>query len=234
MLDAYHTALFGSLRACPLCRGMTEADHANLAQDAAIERYGPGNILFRQDDAADRFFVVLEGRVVLYVDREGDPFDVARIVGPGETFAEACICGLSSYAVTAEALAPTTVITIRGEPLRALLEQRIDLVLAALGEMSSRLRALVRQITDMKMKTTAQRLAAHLVRLVGVDSGSAEIRLPYGKKLLASQLGMMPETLSRSFFKLQSLGVHSGAENLLQIRDVAVLREFSENAGKHA
>jgi CRP/FNR family transcriptional activator FtrB len=214
---------------------MTEADLANLAREAAIERYEPGDILFRQDDAAERFFVVLEGRVVLYLDRESDSFDVARIVGPGETFAEACICGLGSYAVTAEALAPTTVIAVRREPLRALLEQRFDLVLAVLGEMSFRLRALVRQITDMKMKTTAQRLAAHLVRLVEVESGPAEIRLPYGKKLLASQLGMMPETLSRSFFKLQSLGVHCvAAENLVQIKEVAVLREFSEDAGEHA
>jgi CRP-like cAMP-binding protein len=235
MLDAYDAALFTSLRACRLCRGMAEAGLAKLTREAAIERYQPGDILFRQDDAAERFFVVLEGRIVLYLEREGDPSGVARIAGPGETFAEACICGFGSYAVTAEALARTTVVALQREPLRALLEQRFDLVLTMLGEMSFRLRGLVRQITDLKMKTTAQRLAVHLVRLVEVESGPAEIRLPYGKKLLASQLGMMPETLSRALLKLQSLGVRCvAAGNLLQIRDVAVLREFSEDAEENA
>ena len=231
MLEAYGTALIKSLRACRLFRGMTEADLSKLTQQAAVERYQTGDILFRRDDAAERFFVVLEGRVVLYLDGEGDPSGVARIAGPGESFAEACICGLGSYFVTAEALARTTVVAIRREPLRALLEQRFDLVLAMLGEMSFRLRGLVRQITDLKMKTTAQRLAVHLVRLTEAESGPAEIRLPYGKKLLASQLGMQPETLSRAFLKLQPLGVRCVvSENLLRIRDVAVLREFSEDA----
>jgi CRP/FNR family transcriptional activator FtrB len=208
---------------------MTEADLSKLTEQASVERYQAGNILFRHDDAVDRFFVVLEGRVVLYLETEGDPSGVARIAGPGETFAEACICGLGTYFVTAEALAPTTVVAIPREPLHALLEQRFDLILAMLREMSFRLRGLVRQITDLKMKTTAQRLAVHLVRLTEADSGPAEIRLPYGKKLLASQLGMQPETLSRAFLKLQPLGVRGvAAENLLSIRDVAVLREFAE------
>jgi CRP-like cAMP-binding protein len=177
MLDAYGTALTKSLRVCRLFRGMTEADLSKLTQQAEVERYQAGDILFRQDDAAERFFVVLKGRVVLYLDKEGDPSGVARIAGPGETFAEACICGLGSYFVTAEALARTTVVAIQREPLRALLEQRFDLVLAMLGEMSFRLRGLVRQITELKMKTTAQRLAVHLVRLTEAESGPAEIRL---------------------------------------------------------
>jgi CRP-like cAMP-binding protein len=235
MLDACGTALTKSLSACRLFRGMTEAELSTLTRRASVERYQAGDILFRQDDPAERFFVVLEGRVVLYLDREGDPSGVARIAGPGETFAEACICGLGSYFVTAEALARTTVVAIEREPLRALLEQRFDLVVAMLGEMSFRLRGLLRQITDLKMKTTAQRLAAYLVRLTEAESGSAEIRLPYGKKLLANQLGMMPETLSRAFLKLQSLGVRCVvAENLVRIRDMAVLREFSEDAQENA
>ena len=235
LLDAHGTALIKSLRTCRLFRGMTEAELSTLTRQASVERYQAGDILFRQDDPAERFFVVIEGRVVLYLDREGDPSGVARIAGPGETFAEACICGLGSYFVTAEALARTTVIAIEREPLRALLEQRFDLVLAMLGEMSFRLRGLVRQITDMKMKTTAQRLAAYLVRLTEAESGSTEIRLPYGKKLLASQLGMQPETLSRALFKVQALGVRCVAsDNVLRIRDMAVLREFSQDVEENA
>ena len=69
MLDTCGTALIKSLSACRLFRGMTEAELSKLTQQAAVERYQAGDILFRQDDAAERFFVVLEGRVVLYLER---------------------------------------------------------------------------------------------------------------------------------------------------------------------
>ena len=100
-----------------------------------------------------------------------------------------------------------------------------------LCEMSFRLRNLVRQITELKMKTAAQRLASCLLRLTEVEKGPAEIHLPYGKKMLASQLGMMPETLSRAFMKLQALGLHGVARgNVMQIKEVTVLREFAADA----
>jgi CRP/FNR family transcriptional activator FtrB len=83
---------------------------------------------------------------------------------------------------------------------------------------------------DLKMKTTAQRLAAHLLGLTKAEAGAAEIRLQYGKKLLASELGMQPETLSRAFLRLQPLGVrYHKADDVFRIRDVTALREFSES-----
>jgi CRP/FNR family transcriptional regulator, dissimilatory nitrate respiration regulator len=235
MLEAYGTALIKSLRACRLFRGITEPDVSKLTQQAAVERYQAGDILFRRDDAAERFFVVLEGRVALHLDGEGDPSGVARIAGPGEKFyrglhlrARQLFCHRRGTRANDRRRYPA-----RAAPCAA--RAALRPVLAMLGEMSFRLRGLVRQITDLKMKTTAQRLAVHLVRLTEAESGPAEIRLPYGKKLLASQLGMQPETLSRAFLKLQPLGVRCVvSENLLRIRDVAVLREFSEDAEENA
>lgn len=230
MLDAGRMARV-ALESCRLFSGLPEAELVMLTRQAALERYRAGDILFRHDDPVERFFVVVEGRVALCLDADGEDASVARIAGPGDTFAEACICGLGTYSVTAEALTPAMVITIPRAPLRALLEERFDLVLPMLCEMSFRLRNLVRQITELKMKTAAQRLASCLLRLTEVEKGPAEIHLPYGKKMLASQLGMMPETLSRAFMKLQALGLHGVARgNVMQIKEVTVLREFAADA----
>lgn len=216
-------------------QGILDDDLLALTEDAVLARHGDGDILFRQGDPADSFFVVLEGRVVLFLDPASDPAGIARIVGPGETFAEACVCGIGAYPVTAEVLGSAGIVAIGREPLCRLLEQRFDLVLAMLGEMSFRVRGLVKQITDLKMKTAAQRLAVYLIELTNAEEGPAEIRLPYEKKLLASQLGMKPETLSRAFLKLQSVGVRSRkAEDVLRIGDVARLREFSHAAEQDA
>ncbi len=218
------------LRECPLFSRISMEDLEPLMGDAVLERHAAGTVLFHQGDRADRFFVILHGRVVLYVGEEHDAPSIAGIIGPGQTFAEAAICGQGVYPMTAEMLEPTEVVAIPGEPFCRLLEQRFDLVLSMLGEMSLRLRGLLRQITDLKMKTTAQRLATHLLGLTKARTGGAEIRLQYGKKLLASELGMQPETLSRAFLRLQPLGVrYHKADDVFRIRDVAALREFSES-----
>ena len=143
-----------------------------LMGEAVLERHAAGTVLFHQGDRADRFFVILQGRVVLYVGEEDNAPSIAGIIGPGQTFAEAAICGQGVYPMTAEVLEPTEVVAIPGEPFCRLLEQRFDLVVSMLGEMSMRLRGLLRQIMDLKMKTTAQRLAAHLLGLTGAENGA--------------------------------------------------------------
>jgi CRP/FNR family transcriptional activator FtrB len=201
-----------------------------LMGDAVLERHAAGAVFFRQGERAERFFVILKGRVVLYVGDGDNSPSIAGIVGPGQTFAEAAICSQGVYPMTAEALEPTEVVAIPGEPFCRLLEQRFDLVLSMLGAMSLQLRGLLHQIMDLKMKTTAQRLAAHLLGLTKARSGAAEIRLQYGKKLLANELGMQPETLSRAFLRLQPLGVrYHKADDVFRIRDIAALQAFSES-----
>ncbi len=231
MPDTLDQRLECSLRRCFLCAGLRPEDLAELLRAAITERHETGDILFRKGDVADRFFVVLEGHVVLYVGSEHDLGGIARIVGPGETFAEAAICGLGRHPVTAEVIGPARLVAIEGRPLCRLLEERFDLVLSMLGQLSMQMRTLVAQITALKMKTTAERLASHLLGLTDVRSGPARIRLPYGKRLLASELGMKPETLSRAFHRLQALGVrHHREADALVVDDVETLRAFAEGA----
>lgn len=230
-------ALKTKLCECPLCSGLPKEDISRILEEVTEGSYQSGDILFRAGDPAERFFVIMDGHVALYLDDEGGQSRIARIAGPGETFAEACICGQGTYPVTAEVLDPAHIVAIPGQPLCTLLEQRFDLVLSLLGQMSMQLRGQIRQIMDLKMKTSAQRLAAYLLRyaevgnMAHVGNGSAEIRLSYGKKLLANELGMQPETLSRAFLKIQALGVsYHRASDVIRIGDVAALRNFCESA----
>lgn len=227
MDDQDQESLIPVLQRNPLFVGLAADDIARLAENAERTQCTASAILFHQGDPADRFFLLLDGRVGLYLDRVEEMACLARIVRPGETFAEACICGQGIYPITAKVLRQSSVVAIPRTNLLSLMEQRPHFLLKMLSEMSFRLRGLVRQITDLKMKTTAQRLAAYLLTLVDREAGPADIHLPYEKKLLAHELGMQPETLSRALMKLQCLGVHyKKSGNILHIADVAALQQF--------
>jgi CRP-like cAMP-binding protein len=221
--------VFPFLRACPICGGLPDEHLDALLQLATCERYRAGDILFRRGDVADRFFVLVEGHVALYLGTIDDPANLATIVGPGQTFAEAAICDQTVHPATAEALGPVTVLAIPGGELRKILARRFDLILAILGQMSMRLRMLLRHIADLKMRSAAKRLASYLVDRAGRSASHARVRLPYDKKTLASQLGMQPETLSRAFVSLKCLGVTvSRSDGAVDLGDVRALEAFCE------
>ena len=53
------------------------------------------------------------------------------------------------------------------------------------------------------------------------------VTLPYDKFLIAGRLGMKPESLSRSFSKLKTVGVRIN-RNHAEIDNIDRLRQFSE------
>jgi CRP-like cAMP-binding protein len=87
-------------------------------------------------------------------------------------------------------------------------------------------RELVGQITDLKLKSSSQRLGAYLLTLATGPS-SSEVRLPSERQLVAARLGMTPESLSRAFARLRPLGVLGHGQSVA-IKDPKRLRSFCD------
>jgi len=86
----------------------------------------------------------------------------------------------------------------------------------------------VRQVCDLKLRTTAQRLGCYLLALSKDQTATtASMRLPFDKRLLAARLGCRQENLSRAFAALRSLGVETHGSRVI-LHDVARLRDYSE------
>lgn len=192
-----------------------------------------GGILFSRGDAADTLFIVASGHVGIFLGAPGDYACLAGTACSGDLLGEAGVVGVADHPTSAQMLAAGELVAVPAASMRRLMDERFEAVLALMSEMSLRIRRQVREIMDLKMKTAPQRLAGHLAMLTPAQRGPAEVRLPYEKKLLASQLGMQPETLSRALIKLQGLGVHnSNGSSVFSLRDVALLRQYaSEDLG---
>lgn len=219
------------LMRAPLFRAMGRDITQSIVQNRPPRQYARGELIFQQGDPADCFFVVIEGWVKLYREREGGEHVVVAIFTTAETFAEAVMFLGSSYPASAEAVSPARIITIDGTALRRAIVEKPQLAFDMLAATALHLRQLVEQIEQLKAQSAAQRIAGFFLDQVKTEVGAADIALPYEKALIANRLGMKPESFSRALSQLRRLGV-SVERGSVHIKDVQRLAAFTERSAK--
>jgi len=106
------------------------------------------------------------------------------------------------------------------------IREKADIALAMIATASNHLHDLVQQIEQLKAQSGVQRVADFLASLVSAESGCCDVPLPYEKTLIAGQLGLKPESPSRTFAKLRSVGVAVHASRV-GVSDISKLRRIA-------
>lgn len=213
------------LRSTPLLSGLSAADLEALLRGAAVEHRDRGKILFLQDEAATAFYVVLDGWVKVYRMTPAGEEAVVGVFTRGQSFAEAVCFRDGHYPVSGETATDCRLLVVPSAHLARSIRRSPEIGLAMLASTSQHLHALIVQIEQLKAHTGAQRIAEFLISLAPVPRGACAIALPYDKALIAGRLGMKPESLSRGFQRLASVGVRI-KQNIASIADVGALADF--------
>jgi len=224
-------ATIAELAAIPLFSELAEPDLRALLGEARIEARADGHALFAKGEPAERFFVVLDGHVELFIDEGGrrSVLDVAKrpaVLGEAGMFVD------GRYPHAARVVGHAKLLVAPSASFLAALDGDFGLARRMLGSMAMRLRGMVAQIAELKLKSTAQRLAGFLLGLTTKTEGPAVVRFPYDKRLAAESLGMSAESLSRALLRLGEQGVESRADNVVAIADLAGLRAFCVEEGE--
>ena len=197
-----------------LFSGLHEELLSTLLKASRLHHARSGEIIFMQGDEATGYYIILEGWVKLYRLNPSGNEAVVAVFARGQSFAEAAVFSMQHYPVTAEAVATTKMLHVPRTVLLDSVRKNPDFAFAMLSSTARHLQELVRQIEQLKTYTATQRVARFLASLCPVEEGACTIGLPYDKTLIAGRLGMKPESLSRAFARLRSLGVtvdHSAA-----------------------
>lgn len=219
------------VRSTPLFGAMPQDVAQSLIGNQSVKHYDKGTTLFQQGEPANSFFVVLDGWVKVFRITPDGNEAVVGVFRRGETFAEAAIFLGGRYPVSAEVVTNARLLRIDGDLLRRRIREQPDLALSMLASASYHLKSLVEQIEQIKLLSAPQRIADFLVRLCPAREGTFTIELPYEKALIASRLGMKPESLSRALAKLRPLGVSVDRESV-SIVDVDLLVRFVETSDR--
>ncbi len=199
-----------------------------LMSRACAHRYGRGQTIVCQGDVSDSVFVALDGWIKVTRLAETGTEAIIACLTTGGSFGETSVLGSGPLAVSAEAVTDCSVLAIRAEILRELMAGRSDVMKSVMRLVDRNMRSMVLQIEHLKTRSAAQRLAAFILGLCPAQQGSCRVRLPFEKIVIAGQLGMQPESLSRAIVKLKAVGVRVEG-GIATVPEVGRLRLYTES-----
>lgn len=214
------------LKGIPLFAGLAEAELDALLDIGRVRNHNRGEVLFADGEPAVGFFVVLTGKVKVYkLSAEGKE-RILHIVHPGGTFAEAAIFGNGLYPAYAEPLQKSCLLFLPKDRFLTLLEENGRMAVNMIAGLSRFLRQFTLQIEELTFKDVPSRLARYLLEVSGGERATFE--LPISKSQLASHLGTVSETLSRTFRKLADDDLVQVKGKVFTILDFDRLEDLAE------
>ncbi len=116
-----HTKQF--LYDLPFFKGFSSDDMDFFLKSSTIREYLKNQSIFMRGDNADRFFVILNGWVKIYMNTSGGEESIMALFGRGDVFGESAVLGETSYFSYAQAAEETKLFEI---PAALLRERSID------------------------------------------------------------------------------------------------------------
>ncbi len=193
------------------------------------ETVAPGTTLLRRSQALDQVLFVESGRVLLGVVSPLDgsmEHQLGVTEGPGWLEATAAVLSLGS---AVDAVAETEVV-LRRMPLA---EFRAAMRASPPGEQSVLIDVARahRQQTELAVSRLAKdaeaRCAEWLLRHAQTNDKGCSVQLLQRKRLIAAQLGIAPETLSRVLRHLRERSLISGSGRVVNLVDPGGLRSLA-------
>ncbi len=217
-----------AMRSTPLLRDLSDAVMQRLALIGKIVTAPADVELYQQGGVADRLLLVLDGQLAAFSTSGNGTTAVVEVVQPGQTLGLATLLARLPRLMGLRTVTASRLLSIEAEGLLALVEQEPSLVTVLLRAEAREFHALVRQVCDLKLRTTAQRLGCYLLSLTtDRQANSVAMRLPFDKRLLAARLGCRQENLSRAFAALRGFGVETHGARVV-LHDIAKLTAYAE------
>jgi CRP/FNR family transcriptional regulator len=219
------------LRRCPLFAGLKDEELRRIRAIANLKHVGKREILFSDGEEAKGFYVILSGKIKLFkISPEGKE-QILHIVSAPDAFAEAALFLEGSYPAFAEALTDSQLLFFPKRDFIQLIERNPKLSINMIVSLSHFLRRFASLIEELSLKEVSSRMAKYLIdlsiRLSKEGKNSKEVELDLSKTQLASKLGTISETLSRTLAKMKAKGIIDVKRNRILILNHEALKELA-------
>jgi CRP/FNR family transcriptional regulator len=199
------------LKRSPLFLGLNEKEWKEILAIASLKQVERGKILFSDCEEANGFYVVLSGKVKLYkISPEGKE-QIVHVISAFDAFGEASLFLKGSHPFYAETLNDCQLLFFPKRDFLQLLNRSPRLSANLSITLSDYVKRLSSLVEDLSLREIPSRIAKYLLDLSLKQSKGRKsfenIELDLSRSQLASRLGTIRETLSKSLGKMKAQGI---------------------------
>lgn len=181
--------------------GLEEHELRALSAHAAVQTFPKNAVIINEGDRTDSIFIILSGRVRVFL-RGGDGREVVlNVHGPGEYFGELALDERPRSASVAT-LEPSKFCIITKADFRRFLSGHPDFAMKLIRRLMHRVRALTGTVGNLALLDVYGRVARLLLELATERDGRLVITQRLTQKDIADRVGASREMVSRIFKEL--------------------------------
>jgi CRP/FNR family cyclic AMP-dependent transcriptional regulator len=183
-----------------------------LASLGRVRTYPKNSVFITEGDSSDSLFVVLKGKVKVFVsDNEGHEM-ILDTHGPGEYVGEMALDG-NPRSASVMTLEPTLFSVVARDPIREAIRANPDFALEMISRVIDRARLATNSVKHLALLDVYGRVARLLLEMA-VDKGDGKAQIPekITQQEIAERVGASRDMVSRIFRDL-TLGGYITVEN---------------------
>ena len=190
------------VRTAPLFSALDDESAATLRASMTMVKVPKGNTLFKEGDAGDRLFVVVEGKLKLGTSSIDGRENLLSILGPGDMFGELSLFDPGPRTATATAVTDARVLALAHDQVIGLVTQHPQVSLELLARLAQRLRRTNEVLADLVFSDVPGGVAKALMDLgsrfgVQKDDG-LHVNHDLTQEELAQLVGASRETVNKA------------------------------------
>ena len=193
------------LNAIPLFSSLSEKQLASVGAHAAWRVFEKGDVILRQGELADAFFVIASGQVKIYMT-EGGRDVILKTLSAGDFFGELPMFDREPRIASVAAIERCHLQTLSYKSFQRAMEGSTDIAKRVLETLAKRLRDADRKISTLALLNITSRVSRTLLELAIVSNGRKVVGEPFTQKDLAGMVGASREMVNRTLHDLMQQG----------------------------
>jgi len=197
--------------------GLSEQDLGALAQRAVTRAYPKGSVIINEGDETDSLYIVLSGKVKVFVANEDGREVILDTHGPGEYFGE-MVLDEGPRSASVITLEPSRFQIVPKSEIQALLKSHPEFAAHLVNKLIHRIRVLTEHVKSLALQNVYGRFAKLVQDLAVEQDGQRVIPDKPSQQEMANRIGASREMVNRILKDLTTGGYLAVEERRIVIR----------------
>ncbi len=181
----------------PIFSGLSDDELAQVSKHAVTRAFPKQVIIINEGDQTDSLYVILKGKVKVFLSDEQGKEVVLNTQGPGEYFGELALLDDAERSASVMTLEPSSFMMISKQSFQDLLAAHPSIAYSVIQGLTQRVRTLTDNVKSLALMDVYGRVAKTLLNMATTQDDRMVIEDKLTQQDIANRVGASREMVSR-------------------------------------